>query len=83
MSAMQDPRDGHVPPREAWPEPVANTDAGAVLTDLILTTCRLNARFLGRPKTWPSRRLDRRPVAGAWRHPTSLAAWQRSAAAWA
>jgi hypothetical protein len=35
-----------VPAREAWPEPVASTEAGAVLTDLILTTFRLNARFL-------------------------------------
>jgi len=46
MSALPDTRDGQVPARETWPEPVANTDAGAVLTDLILTTFRLNARFL-------------------------------------
>ena len=46
MSAIQDTHDGQVPPREAWPEPTPNTEAGALLTDLILTTFRLNARFL-------------------------------------
>jgi DNA-binding MarR family transcriptional regulator len=46
MSAVQDTRDGQVPPRETWPEPTPNTEAGALLTDLILTTFRLNARFL-------------------------------------
>jgi len=46
MSTTQGTRGGRVPPREGWPEPVANTEAGAVLTELILTTFRLNARFL-------------------------------------
>jgi DNA-binding MarR family transcriptional regulator len=46
MSAIQETRDGEVPPREAWPEPVGSTAAGTALTDLILTTFRLNARLL-------------------------------------
>jgi DNA-binding MarR family transcriptional regulator len=46
MSTTQDTRDDRVPPREAWPEPVANTEAGTLLTELILRTFRLNARFL-------------------------------------
>ena len=35
-----------VPPREAWPEPEAQTEAGALLTEVILTTFRLNGRLL-------------------------------------
>jgi DNA-binding MarR family transcriptional regulator len=35
-----------VPPRERWPEPPAQTEAGALLTDLILTTFRLNGRLM-------------------------------------
>ena len=35
-----------VPPRADWPEPPDQTDAGAVLTDVILTTFRLNGRLL-------------------------------------
>ncbi|HEX5783041.1 MAG TPA: MarR family transcriptional regulator, partial [Solirubrobacteraceae bacterium] len=35
-----------VPPRAEWPEPTEQTDAGALLTDVILTTFRLNGRLL-------------------------------------
>ena len=35
-----------VPPREAWPEPEAQSEAGALLTDVILTTFRLNGRLM-------------------------------------
>lgn len=35
-----------VPPREAWPEPPPQTKAGALLTDAILETFRLNGRLL-------------------------------------
>jgi DNA-binding MarR family transcriptional regulator len=35
-----------VPPRAEWPEPPDQTDAGALLTDVILTTFRLNGRLL-------------------------------------
>ncbi len=46
MSASQGTRDGTIPSRDVWPEPVPRTEAGAALTDIILTTFRLNARFL-------------------------------------
>ena len=35
-----------VPPREAWPEPPPQTEAGALLTDVILETFRLNGRLM-------------------------------------
>ena len=35
-----------VPPRETWPEPEPQTEAGALLTDVILTTFRLNGRLM-------------------------------------
>lgn len=35
-----------IPPREAWPEPPAQVEAGALLTDVILTTFRLNGRLM-------------------------------------
>jgi DNA-binding MarR family transcriptional regulator len=35
-----------VPPRTQWPEPPPQTEAGAVLTDVILTTFRLNGRLM-------------------------------------
>ncbi len=35
-----------VPPRAEWPQPAKQTDGGALLTDVILATFRLNARFL-------------------------------------
>jgi DNA-binding MarR family transcriptional regulator len=37
---------GTVPPRADWPEPPRLTDAGELLTDLVLITFRLNARLL-------------------------------------
>jgi DNA-binding MarR family transcriptional regulator len=35
-----------VPPREQWPEAPAPTEAGRLLTDVVLTTFRLNGRLL-------------------------------------
>ncbi len=35
-----------VPPAEEWPEPPPRTEAGDVLTEVILTTFRLNARLM-------------------------------------
>jgi DNA-binding MarR family transcriptional regulator len=35
-----------VPPRERWPEPAPATEAGALLTEVILTTFRLNGRLM-------------------------------------
>ena len=46
MSTVQDARQATVPPREEWPELPPPTEAGEVLTDLILTTFRLNGRLL-------------------------------------
>jgi DNA-binding MarR family transcriptional regulator len=34
------------PPRESWPEPPPQTDSGALLTEVILTTFRLNGRLM-------------------------------------
>jgi hypothetical protein len=39
-------RDTTVPPRESWPESPPQTEAGALLTDVILITFHLNARLL-------------------------------------
>lgn len=39
--------DAHtVPPREDWPEPPSQTEAGQLLTDVILTVFRLNGRLM-------------------------------------
>jgi DNA-binding MarR family transcriptional regulator len=46
MTVTQDARDAPVPPRESWPEPPSQTEVGALLTDVILTTFRLNARLI-------------------------------------
>jgi DNA-binding MarR family transcriptional regulator len=35
-----------VPPRERWPDPPSHTDAGELLTDVIITTLRLNGRIM-------------------------------------
>jgi DNA-binding MarR family transcriptional regulator len=35
-----------IPPRERWPEPAAATEAGDLLTEVILTTFRLNGRLM-------------------------------------
>ena len=57
-----------VPPREAWPEPDPQSEAGALLTDVILTTFRLNGR-LKRPGVRRRRRDHGGVVAGARRRP--------------
>lgn len=36
----------HIPAREDWPEPDAQSPAAAALTEMILTTFRLNARLM-------------------------------------
>ena len=36
----------HAPPREDWPEPPGHTPAGALLTNLVIATFRLNGRLL-------------------------------------
>jgi DNA-binding MarR family transcriptional regulator len=46
MTLAQAGRNGTVPPRESWPEPPPLTEAGALLTEVILTTFRLNAGLL-------------------------------------
>jgi DNA-binding MarR family transcriptional regulator len=46
MNTALESQGGPVPPRGEWPEPVPQTEAGAVLTEVILTTFRLNARLL-------------------------------------
>jgi DNA-binding MarR family transcriptional regulator len=35
-----------VPPRERWPEPSPHSEAGALLTEVILATFQLNARLM-------------------------------------
>jgi DNA-binding MarR family transcriptional regulator len=46
MSTVQDARQVNVPPREDWPDLPPPTEAGEVLTDIILTTFRLNGRLM-------------------------------------
>ena len=46
MSINQDAPAVAVPPREEWPDPPSRTDGSDVLTEVILTTFRLNARLL-------------------------------------
>jgi DNA-binding MarR family transcriptional regulator len=46
MSTVEDARAATVPPREQWPEPPSQTEAGELLTDVILTTFRLNGRLM-------------------------------------
>jgi DNA-binding MarR family transcriptional regulator len=36
---------GAVPPRDRWPEPPPHTDAGRLLTEVIIATFRLNGRL--------------------------------------
>lgn len=45
-SSSQLASDPAVPAREDWPEPPPHTEAGQVLTDLIVTTLRLNGRIM-------------------------------------
>jgi DNA-binding MarR family transcriptional regulator len=46
MNTALDSRGAAIPARADWPEPVPNTEAGALLTEVILTTFRLNARLM-------------------------------------
>jgi DNA-binding MarR family transcriptional regulator len=46
MTTAQYAQQAIVPPREDWPDLPPPTEAGAVLTDLILTTFRLNGRLM-------------------------------------
>jgi len=46
MITTTDERDAAVPPRAAWPEPPPRTEAGDVLTDVVVATFRLNARLI-------------------------------------
>ncbi|HZA03439.1 MAG TPA: MarR family transcriptional regulator [Propionibacteriaceae bacterium] len=46
MTTRTGPRGDSVPPRADWPEPAPQTEAGALLTGVVLTTFRLNARVL-------------------------------------
>ena len=46
MTAEPEERVGDLPPRADWPGPPPQTEAGALLTEVVLTTFRLNARVL-------------------------------------
>ncbi len=46
MTAAPTGRGDHPPPRVSWPETPPQTEAGALLTEVVLTTFRLNARVL-------------------------------------
>jgi DNA-binding MarR family transcriptional regulator len=46
MNTGLDSRAAAIPPRKDWPVPVPSTEAGALLTEVILTTFRLNARLM-------------------------------------
>lgn len=46
MTAQRRAGPTAVPPREDWPEPPSHTVAGQLLTEVILTTFRLNGRLM-------------------------------------
>jgi DNA-binding MarR family transcriptional regulator len=46
MSTIEDAQQAVVPPRERWPDVPPLSEAGQVLTDLVLTTFRLNGRLM-------------------------------------
>ena len=46
MSSSDATRTAAVPPRERWPEPSPHSDAGALLTEIIIATFQLNARLM-------------------------------------
>lgn len=46
MTARRHAREADVPPRTDWPDPPRPTQAGALLTDVIVTTFRLNGRLM-------------------------------------
>ena len=46
MSVAEGSRGATVPPREQWPDAPDPSEAGGLLTDVVLTTFRLNGRLL-------------------------------------
>ena len=46
MTVTREGSGAAVPPREEWPQPDPETPAGAALTDVILTSFRLNGRLM-------------------------------------
>ena len=46
MTVTREGSGAAVPPREQWPQPDSETPAGTALTDVILTTFRLNGRLM-------------------------------------
>jgi DNA-binding MarR family transcriptional regulator len=46
LTTLDHSRTHTVPQRERWPEPPPRTEAGDVLTDVIVTTFRLNGRIM-------------------------------------
>src|SRR3954469_2941868 len=46
MTVPNDAVPGEVPPRAEWPKPGKQSEGGAVLTDVVLATFRLNARLM-------------------------------------
>jgi DNA-binding MarR family transcriptional regulator len=46
MSVAEGSRGATVPPREQWPDAPDPSEAGRLLTDIVLTTFRLNGRLL-------------------------------------
>jgi DNA-binding MarR family transcriptional regulator len=46
VSTVEHARAATAPPRERWPEPPPATEAGDLLTDVVLETFRLNARIM-------------------------------------
>jgi DNA-binding MarR family transcriptional regulator len=46
VSAVGKARGAAVPPRERWPDPHPHTEAGELLTDVIIATLRLNGRLM-------------------------------------
>jgi DNA-binding MarR family transcriptional regulator len=46
MNEVSVTRQSTVPPHEDWPEPPARTEAGELLTEMVIATFRLNARLM-------------------------------------
>jgi DNA-binding MarR family transcriptional regulator len=46
VTTALDGSSGTAPPRECWPEPLPQTEDGRLLTEVIMTTFRLNGRLL-------------------------------------
>jgi DNA-binding MarR family transcriptional regulator len=46
VTALRDARATTVPPRTEWPEPPPRTRAGDLLTEVVVTTLRLNGRIM-------------------------------------